>query len=141
MVVSVPVWNTVGETQSQKREMAKLHISPSYLVNIFDWVLQRVGRCGLGGCVACAGGRRAERAYSRQSVDPVACSALDGSALVRWRVGASARRSVGASTQQRPGRRSTLSTACAPLQEWQGCLWARKYNHCTTNQMAVLRQQ
>jgi len=44
---------------------------------------------------ACAGGRRAERAYRCRSVDPEACSALDGPA--RRRPGASARRLVGAS--------------------------------------------
>jgi len=60
---------------------------------------------------ACAGGRRAERAYRCRSVDPEACSALDGPA--RRRPGASARRLVGASAllrvdapaPRRPGAR------------------------------------
>jgi len=70
---------------------------------------------------ACAGGRRAERAYRCRSVDPEACSALDGPA--RRRPGAPARRLVGASALLRvdapaPG----ASAVCAPLPEWQGRL-------------------
>jgi len=74
---------------------------------------------------ACAGGRRAERAYRCRGVDPEACSALDGPA--RRRPGAPARRLVGASALLRvdapaPG----ASAVCAPLPEWQGRLGARK---------------
>ena len=53
---------------------------------------------------ACAGGRRAERAYRGRSVDPEACSALDGPA--RRRPGASARRLVGAPARRHPGARA-----------------------------------
>ena len=57
------------------------------------------------------GGRRAERACRCRSVDPAACSALDGPA--RWRPGASTRRRGGASAllrvdapaPRRPGTR------------------------------------
>ena len=79
---------------------------------------------------ACAGGRRAERAYRCRSVDLEACSALDGPG--RRRPGASARRLVGASALLRVDAPAPLrlapgaSAVCAPLPEWQVFLGARK---------------
>ena len=83
---------------------------------------------------ACAGGRRAERAYRCRSVDPEACSALHG-ASAPWCVGASARRRSCASTPRRPGAPAPgASAVCAPLPEWQGHLGARPGNRITARQ-------